>query len=142
MEVLPAIAHTWNISEDGKTYTFYLRKDVYFHDNELFGIDKTRNVVADDFVYSFNRIVDPEVASPGAWVFNAVECDQGKYAFAAINDTILQITLSHPFPPFLGILSMLYCSVVPKEIIDAEGQGFRRNPVGTGPFRGYQAGHG
>lgn len=135
MEVIPSIARSWNISEEGTIYTFYLRDDVYFHDNELFGQQRTRKVIANDFVFSFNRIVDSKTASPGSWVFNSVKKEAGNYSFTAIDDTTLQITLAQAFPPFLGILSMLYCSVVPEEIVTAEGQEFRRNPVGTGPFR-------
>ena len=66
MSVKPAIARSWNISDDGKTYTFYLRDDVYFHQNSVF---ERRKVEASDFKYSFERILDENVASPGSWVF-------------------------------------------------------------------------
>ena len=55
LEVEPCIAKFWDISQDGLTYTFHLRSDVYFHDNELFEDGKGRNVVASDFVHSFFR---------------------------------------------------------------------------------------
>jgi len=58
LNVSPAIAKQWSISDDGLTYTFHLRDDVYFHENECFDIGK-RKVVASDFEYSLSRLVDP-----------------------------------------------------------------------------------
>lgn len=133
LKVLPSIAKRWDISEDGLTYTFHLRNDVYFHNNEVFKNGK-RKVAAGDFVYSFNRLVDPATASPGAWVFANIDRTNGKYDFEAENDTTLVIRLKKPFPPFLGILTMQYCSVVPQEAVEKFGPGFRKHPVGTGPF--------
>ncbi|WP_394342474.1 ABC transporter substrate-binding protein [Tenacibaculum gallaicum] len=128
LQVQPAIAKNWIISEDGKTYQFELRKDVQFHKHELFGKDSTRNVKAKDFEYSFNRLLDKNVASPGGWVLQNVE------SFHAKNDSVFTINLEQPFPPFLGLLAMKYCSVVPKEAVDYFGNEFRANPIGTGPF--------
>lgn len=54
--------------------------------------------------------------------------------FTALNDSTVEIHLKEPFPPFLGLLGMKYCSVIPKEAIDKYGDDFRKNPVGTGPF--------
>ncbi|NVN94856.1 MAG: ABC transporter substrate-binding protein [Bacteroidetes bacterium] len=134
LKVQPCIASHWSISADGKTYTFTIRKDVYFHKSTIFK-DSTRKVVANDFVYSFNRIVDEKIASPGAWIFNYVKKENGKYAFIARNDSILEIKLNQSFPPFLGLLSMQYCSVIPHEAIDFYGKDFRKNPIGTGAFQ-------
>jgi len=75
LEVIPCVAKSWKISDDGITYTFYLRDDVFFHTDESFENNKTRKVIANDFVFSFNRILDPKVASPGSWVFNNVALD-------------------------------------------------------------------
>ncbi len=84
--------------------------------------------MAQDFVYSFDRLKDEKVASSGSWVMNYVE------NYNAVNDTTLVIKLKQPFPAFLGLLTMRYCSVVPKEAVEFYGSDFRRNPVGTGPF--------
>ncbi len=130
----PSIAQRWTISEEGKEYTFTLRQDVYFHDDPLFLNGKGRKVVASDFVYSFNRIVDAKIASPGLWVFNDVEKQGSSYAFSAPNDTTFVIRLKHAFAPFLSLLSMQYCSVVPREVAEHYGLDFRNHPVGTGPF--------
>ena len=127
--VKPDIAKSWEISEDGKTYKFTLKKEVRFHKHPLFGKDSSRNVTATDFEYSFNRLLDVNVASPGGWVLQNVA------DFYAQNDSIFVIKLNKPFPPFLGLLSMKYCSVVPKEIVAHYGNEFRANPIGTGPFQ-------
>jgi oligopeptide transport system substrate-binding protein len=136
LNVIPAIAKTWDISKDGKIYTFILRDDVFFHDHEVFEQGKGRKVTASDFVHSFFRIVDSRVASPGAWIFNEVDfSEKSNYAgFLAENDSTLKIYLKNPFPPFLSILTMQYCSVVPYEVAEHFGNDFRNNPVGTGPF--------
>jgi len=136
LHIVPMIAKHWNIAPDGKTYTFYLRDDVYFQHTAHYFFDKPPRVTAADFVYSFNRIVSPETASPGAWIFQKVARDDaGNYAFFAINDTVFQIVLAEPFPPFLGILAMKYASVVPQEVVERYGKDFRKFPVGTGPFQ-------
>lgn len=129
LNIQPDIAKSWTISKDGKTYTFHLRDDVYFHKHQLFGKDSTRTVKASDFEYAFNRLRDKKVASPGGWTLNNVS------NFEALNDTTFVINLLKPFPPFLGLLSMKYCSVVPKEAVDFFAEDFRSNPIGTGPFK-------
>ncbi|WP_179345727.1 ABC transporter substrate-binding protein [Winogradskyella ursingii] len=129
LNIQPCIAKKWTIKDNAKTYIFNLRKDVFFHKHELFTKDSTRTVKASDFVYSFNRLKDEKLASPGSWVLQKVE------SFSAINDSIFQIKLKQPFPAFLGLLTMKYCSVVPKEIVEHYGNDFRSNPIGTGPFK-------
>lgn len=133
LETQPCIAKRWEVSPDGKTYTFILRDDVYFHENELFECDNhSRCVTAEDFVYSFNRILDPDVASPGLWIFNDVDKE---HPFEAPDDTTFVIHLTQPFAPFISLLSMPYCSVVPYEVVEHYGEDFRKHPCGTGPFR-------
>ena len=131
LNIVPSIAKEWEIINSGKTYLFTLRNDVYFHDHQIFSNGEGRKVTALDFEYSLNRIIDPKTASPGAWIFNNVD----KNDIKALNDSILEIKLKNPFPAFLGLLSMQYCSVVPKEIVEYYGNDFRNNPVGTGPFQ-------
>ena len=131
LQIQPCIAKSWEISDSGKIYTFHLRNDVYFHSDESLN-ETQRRVTAYDFKYSFNRIIDPITASPGAWIFNGKVVNDG---FAVINDSTFQITLNEAFAPFLGILSMPYCMVVPQEAVEYYGKGFARKPIGTGPFQ-------
>jgi len=129
LQVKPDIAKKWTIFNDGKSYMFTLRNDVYFHKHNLFGTDSTRLVNAYDFEYSFDRLLNKNVASPGGWVLQNVA------DFEAISDSTFVINLKKTFPPFLGLLTMKYCSVVPKEVVDFFGNEFRSNPIGTGPFK-------
>jgi peptide/nickel transport system substrate-binding protein len=134
MNVKPAIAESWEVSDDGLEYRFYLRDDVYFHDHPLFKDGKGRKVVAGDFLYSFERLLSEELAAPGAWVLAPlVEVNAG--GITTPDDRTLILKLKSSFPPFLGMLTMKYCSVVPREIAAHFGPDFRSNPVGTGPFR-------
>ncbi len=160
MNLVPMVAKSWDISDDGLTYTFHLRDDVQFHHDTCFyqsalrqtqgpsqheeakvvelvetPTNNARFVTAQDFVYSFNRVVDKSLNSPGLWIFSSVKHDDDHYAFTALDDTTFQIELAKPFPPFLGILSMTYASVVPHEAVEYYGDDFRSHPVGTGPFK-------
>ncbi|MFD0992972.1 ABC transporter substrate-binding protein [Tenacibaculum geojense] len=129
LKVRPDIAKSWRISEDGKTYSFLLKNNVFFHKSNIFKEDSTRKVIAQDFKYSLERLQSSKVASPGGWVLQNVS------AINVQNDSVLNIELHQAFPPFLGLLAMKYCSVVPKEAVDFFGNEFRSNPVGTGPFQ-------
>ncbi len=136
LNVRPAVARSWKVSDDGLTYTFFLRDDVVFHDNPCFPDGKGRRVVAGDFVYSLSRLVDPELNAPGAWVMNRVaRREDGSLKLSAPNDTTFVVQLQQAFPPMPGLLSMQYCAVVPHEAVEKYDRGFRRNPVGTGPFQ-------
>jgi ABC-type transport system substrate-binding protein len=133
LNIVPSISNRWEISDDKTKYTFYLRKDVVFHDDPCFENGKGRRMTAKDVEYSFKRIADRNTASPGAWIFNGkVDSADG---FKAIDDTTFQVKLVRAYQPILGILSMQYCSVVPHEAIEKYGSDFRRHAVGTGPFQ-------
>jgi peptide/nickel transport system substrate-binding protein len=136
LNVKPCIASHWKISDDGTCLIFYLRKDVFFHDCNLFPGGKGRRVISADFSYSFGRITDPDVASPGAWIFNNLDKSEATHftGFETPDDTTFVIHLINPFPAFTGMLSMQYCSVVPREVVEYYGKDFRNHPVGTGPF--------
>ena len=129
LNVVPDIAENWIVSADKKTYNFKIRNDIYFHESEYFENGQSRHVNAYDFEYSFNRLIDSDVASPGSWVMNNVD------RFEAINDSIFEIHLYNEFNSFLEILTMKYCSVVPKEVVQSLGNSFSKNPIGTGPFK-------
>jgi peptide/nickel transport system substrate-binding protein len=131
--VVPSLALRWEVSEDRLKYTFHLRQDVFFHDNDAFPGGKGRKMTAHDVEYSFRRIIDPTTASSGAWIFNT-RIDP-KNGFRAVDDSTFELRLLKPFTPVLGLLSMQYCSVVPKEVVEKYGKDFRRHPCGTGPFQ-------
>ncbi len=130
-EILPSIAKKWAVTNDGLKYTFFLKTDVFFHSNSVFE-DSTRCVVASDFKYSFERILDDKVASPGSWIFRGKVSDN--QPFIAVNDSVFELNLSKPFLPILGVLTMGYCAVVPHEAVEKYGAEFRKNPIGTGAF--------
>jgi ABC-type transport system substrate-binding protein len=135
LNVIPCIANSWSVSADGLTYSFILRDNVFFHDSPVFTDSIGRRVTAYDFEYTFSRVRNPKTASPGTWIFDKLELSpQHPEGFKAENDTLFKIWLKEPFIPFLGMLTMPYCSVVPQEAISFYGDDFGRNPVGTGPF--------
>jgi peptide/nickel transport system substrate-binding protein len=132
LRIVPSLAYRWEVSADRLVYTFHLRGDVFFHDNEAFPGGKGRKMTARDIEYSFKRITDPATASSGAWIFNnRIAATDG---FKALDDSTFRLTLLRPFTPILGLLSMQYCSVVAHEAVAHYGVDFRSHPVGTGPF--------
>ncbi|MEL6866954.1 MAG: ABC transporter substrate-binding protein, partial [Bacteroidota bacterium] len=133
LNIQPCIAKDWKISDDGRVYTFFLREDVYFHDDAVFPEGKGRRVVAEDVRYSLNRIIDEQVASPGSWIFSG-RLDSLQ-AFEVVDDTTFVLRLSSAFRPMMGILTMQYCSIVAKEAVEQYKRDYRSHPVGTGPFQ-------
>jgi oligopeptide transport system substrate-binding protein len=133
LNIVPSLAYRWDVSADRLSYVFHLRGDVFFHDNEVFPQGRGRKMTAHDVVYSYNRIIDPATASSGAWIFNN-RIDTVN-AFSALDDSTFQLKLIRPFNPILGLLSMQYCSVVPREAVEKWGKDFRSHPCGTGPFK-------
>lgn len=126
LNIQPDLAKKWEVAEDGLHYRFLLRQDVYFHKNEIFGKDSTRLMTAADVIYSFNRLTDPQVASPGSWVMRHVK------EISSPADSVIEIELEKAFPAFLGLLSMTFCSVIPQEMEELD---FHEQPLGTGPFK-------
>lgn len=136
LNVMPCIANNWTISDDGLVYTFNLRSDVVFQDDPQFPGGKGRKVVAADFIYSFTRLFDKKISNASTLVdmidYDGTEAHPG---FEAPSDTQFVVYLKKPFKPFLGILTMKYFSVVPKEVVQFYGDQFKLHPIGTGPFR-------
>ena len=123
----PLIAHSWDISDDQKTYQFHLRNNVWFHNYA----GNERLVNASDFVFSFERIMNSELASPGKWIF---DCCIKSQPFVAINDSTLEIRLQKPQGSFLQLLSTVFANVVLPEAVLASAENFRTHPIGSGPF--------
>jgi len=133
LNLKPLLCTKYTVDSTGTLYCFSIRTDVFFHDNACFKDGMGRKLVAQDVVYSLKRLRDPKIASPGKWVLNDV--DEDSLAITAPTDTMLCIKLKEPNPAFINFIAMDYCSVVPKEAVEFYQEGFRANPVGTGPFK-------
>lgn len=132
-EIIPSAASQYEISDDGLEYVFYLQKDIKFHKHELFGVDSTRHLIAEDVKYSFERIISESVNSPGSWIFeNKLDSIM---PFRAPNDSTFILKLQKPFRPLLSILTMQYCSIIPKEAVEYFGNEWKNNPIGSGPYK-------
>ncbi|HPQ20464.1 MAG TPA: ABC transporter substrate-binding protein [Saprospiraceae bacterium] len=131
LHVVPCIAKSWEVIGD-TSYTFNLRRDVFFHDDPCFPSHTGRRLMAQDVVYSLTRLVDPKVHSTGSWIFGD---HLSKLPFQAPNDSTFVINLNRAYSPLLSILTMQYCSILPREAVEFYGSEFSRHPVGTGPFK-------
>ena len=126
LEVEPALATSWTISEDGTEYTFELRDGVEFHDGAPF------NAQAVEF--NFDRMLDESHPYhdtgpfPLAFFFSAVEDVE------AVDGDTVKFTLKEPYAPFLSNLAYPTGLIVSPEAVKKHGADFGRNPSGTGPF--------
>ncbi|MDD5382238.1 MAG: peptide-binding protein [Candidatus Margulisbacteria bacterium] len=123
LEPVPDLAKSWDVSSDGKIWTFHLRRDVKWHD----GVPLT----ADDVVFTFNSILDPKVNSVRR---SDYIIDGQPIRFKAVDKYTVQAILPKPFAPFLIHAAM---SIIPKHLLagkDINTAAFNRKPVGTGPF--------
>lgn len=133
LNIVPAIAKSWEVNPEGTEYVFHLRDDVFFHDHPLFPNEEGRKVVANDFVQSFKRIIENH---RGLSTFtDRLKSNGDSFGVDAIDDKTLKISLASPFPPLLGVLAMQNYSVLPVDLVEKLGEDFRSNPIGTGPFR-------
>ncbi|MFQ5925055.1 MAG: peptide ABC transporter substrate-binding protein [Dehalococcoidia bacterium] len=135
LEVVPDIAQRWDISSDGKTYTFHLRDGVRFHNG--------KEVTASDFKYSLERAADPETGSPVAEAYLG-DIVGFKERLRGVADEVsgisvrdektLEITIDAPKAYFLAKLTHSTALVVDEENVESGGN-WMENPNGTGPFK-------
>ena len=119
--VEPGIAESWEVSEDGKTYTFKLREDVTFCDGKA--------LTAADVVYSMNRWIDPETKSPVAWRAGEVE------SVTAVDDYTVEYKLTAPFSELLYQLTQGFGTIIDQANVEALGPDFGISGFnGTGPY--------
>lgn len=150
MNLQPLLASSYEISRDGLRYTFHIRRNVFFHNDDCFQDKRGRMLVSKDFKYCFERVCDPRTKTRGAWLFRGkvegatdyINSIQEKKNFlngitgiACPDDSTLVIALEKPFAPFLSILTMAYAFVYPHEAVEYYKENFGYHPVGTGPFR-------
>jgi len=135
LNLTPDLAESWDVSEDDLTYTFHLRQNAKFHNG--------RAVTAQDFVYSLERAISPELASDTALTYlgdivgaNEFAAGQANHfdGVKALDEHTLQITIDAPKPYFLLKLTYPTAFVVDKENVES-GSDWYRHPNGTGPYR-------
>lgn len=136
-QVVPGMAEKWDVSDDGKTYTFHLRDAKWSNGDP---------VTADDFVYSFQRLVDPAIAADYAPIADPIlnaeqirkgeEKDLGKLGVKAVDDKTFQVTLAKAAPYFLGLIRHNTFLPVHKATVEKFGQDWTKpgNIVGNGAF--------
>jgi dipeptide transport system substrate-binding protein len=141
-ELIPSLAESWDISPDGKTYTFHLRKGVKFQSNKAF--KPTRDFNADDVIFSFMRQKDPKNpyhnVSNGTYAnFESLEFGSLIQNIEKVDDNTVRFTLAHAEAPFLADLGWYFASILSAEYADAmlkagTPEKVDQVPIGTGPF--------
>ncbi|MDP4104301.1 MAG: ABC transporter substrate-binding protein [Bacillota bacterium] len=120
--IKPWLATSWNVSNDGKSYTFKLRKDVKFQDGTPFNAAAVK--------YSFDRILDPKTQAK-----NAVALLKPYQSSEVLDDYTIKINLATPSTSFLSNLSQAMLGIVSPTASEKYGDQFGKHPVGTGPFK-------
>ena len=151
-ELIPNLAASLpEVSKDGLTYTFKVKKGVLFHDSPAFKDGLGREMKADDILYSYKRLADPKLNAKGWWLFDdrivglnewrekyaqadAANYDEVIEGLKKVDDYTIQIKLKRPYPQFLYALAMPYTFIVAKEAVEHFGKEFINHPVGTGAF--------
>jgi dipeptide transport system substrate-binding protein len=141
-KVVPGLAESWDISEDGKVYTFHLRRGVKWHSNRIF--KPTRDFNADDIVFSIERQWKEDhpffkVTSSNHSYFNDMGLAALLKSVEKLDDYTVRFTLNRPEAPFLSDLAMEYAGIQSKEYADAmmkagTPERIDQEPIGTGPF--------
>ncbi len=137
-------------SKDGLTHTFKIKKGIKFQDDAAFPNGKGRELVAQDFIYAWKRVADPNVNSEGWWIFDnrivglnawrdgmkdgKVTYDTVVEGMKATDSHTIQIKLIKPYYQLYYVLAMNYTAPIAKEAVEKYGKEFLNHPVGTGPY--------
>jgi len=121
LEIVPMLATSWTITNNGRTYTLKLRPNVVFHDGTPFNAEAVK--------YNFDRMLDPAMASPRRSEVNLVQ------RVTVVDPLTVQFDLEKPFSPFLAVLSDRAGMMVSPTAARRLGRGFATAPVGTGPYK-------
>lgn len=136
LELEPEAAESWAVSDEGKTYTFKLKKGIKFTNG--------KELTAEDVKFTFERILDPAIGAVTSWVFadhfaGAEDMKSGKVktldSIKVIDPYTVSITLEAPFAPFLKQIATGYGSIYPREACAAAGIDWAQHPIGSGPFK-------
>ncbi|HUG35590.1 MAG TPA: ABC transporter substrate-binding protein [Candidatus Limnocylindrales bacterium] len=135
LTISPALARHWRGSRDGLTWTFSLRPGVKFHHG--------REVTSDDVVFTLTRIIDPRTKSEAADLFlgiqGARDFREGRArtvaGLSALDRHTVRVQLQEATVPFVSLLAIGQAKIVPRDLVEQQGDAFGTQPVGTGPFR-------
>jgi peptide/nickel transport system substrate-binding protein len=120
-QLMPALAESWKISNGGKTYTFKLRQGVKFSNGDP--------LTAEDVKFSLDRFGDPKINQ----ILSVVAVGYDKAT--VVDDSTVRVDLKEPVAAFLYNISIFPAFIVPKKLVEEQGEKFWKNPVGTGPYR-------
>ena len=120
-EIEPALAKSWDVSKDGKTYTFHLRPGIKFSDGSP--------ITAEDVVWSLNNFGNPHINEVMAVLTT------GYGAAEEVDPTTVRVKLKEPVAAFLYNIAVFPAVILPKEKVEAEGSAFWKHPIGAGPFK-------
>lgn len=142
-EVIPGLAESWEVSDDGLVYTFHLRENVPFHSTAWFTPTRTFN--ADDVLFSFYRQGKKnhpwhDYVTGASWeYYNAMSMPAIVKSIEKVSDMTVRFTLTKPYAPFLANLAMPFASIMSKEYANQLAEAgkmaqLNQKPIGTGPF--------
>ena len=157
-ELIPCLAADFpEVSDDGLTYTFRLRQDVFFADDPCFTATegRGRQLLANDLIYAWKRIADVKNISKNWWVFEGrivgldefrkytrqlgpgeePDYDRAIEGLQTPNDLTLVVKLTKPWPQILYLLAHLPTAPVAREAVEYYGKTLHNHPVGTGPYK-------
>lgn len=142
-EIIPGLAESWDVSDDGKVYTFHLRKGVNWHSSKTF--KPTREFNADDVMYTFMRQMDPKhpyhKVSGGSYeYFSGMDMNNMIEKIEKVDDHTVRFVLTRSEAPFIADMAMDFASILSAEYADnmmkaGTPEKVDLDPIGTGPFQ-------